>query len=41
MNEVYKVKETATGAAKLIPKDDQFNPPRNYDVEYGSKYLDH
>ena len=27
MNEVYKVKETATGAAKIIAKDDQFNPP--------------
>jgi hypothetical protein len=27
MNEVYKVKETATGAAKVIVRDDQFNPP--------------
>ena len=27
MNEVYKVKETATGASKAIPRDDQFNPP--------------
>ena len=27
MNEVYKVKETATGATKIIVKDDQFNPP--------------
>mgnify|MGYP006089459937 FL=1 len=26
-NEVYKVKETATGASKIIVKDDQFNPP--------------
>lgn len=26
-NEVYKVKETATGASKVIIKDDQFNPP--------------
>ncbi len=26
-NEVYKVKETATGASKIIIKDDQFNPP--------------
>ena len=26
-NEVYKVKELATGASKIIPKDDQFNPP--------------
>jgi len=27
MNEVYKVKETGTGADKIIPKDDGFNPP--------------
>ena len=27
MNEVYKIKETSTGADKLIEKDDQFNPP--------------
>ena len=27
MNEVYKVKETGTGADKLIEKDDTFNPP--------------
>ena len=27
MNEVYKIKETATGAAKVLIKDDQFNPP--------------
>jgi hypothetical protein len=26
MKEVYKVKETATGAAKIIVKDDTFNP---------------
>ena len=26
-NEVYKVKETATGATKIIVKDDNFNPP--------------
>jgi hypothetical protein len=26
-NEVYKVKETATGASKIIIKDDTFNPP--------------
>ena len=26
-NEVYKVKETATGASKVIVKDDRFNPP--------------
>ena len=34
-NEVYKVKETATGAAKIIPKDDQFNPPEEIVAEYG------
>ena len=27
MNEVYKVKETSTGASKVIVRDDQFNPP--------------
>ena len=27
MNEVYKVKETGSGAMKLIEKDDSFNPP--------------
>jgi len=27
MNEVYKVKETGTGAEKAIEKDDTFNPP--------------
>ena len=29
MNEVYKVKETGTGADKIIPKDDSFDPPEN------------
>jgi len=29
MNEVYKIKETATGADKAIEKDDSFNPPEN------------
>ena len=29
MNEVYKVKETGTGAEKAIEKDDTFNPPEN------------
>ena len=33
MNEVYKIKETGTGADKIIPKDDQFNPPA--DMEGG------
>ena len=27
MNEVYKIKETATGGLKAISRDDQFNPP--------------
>ena len=27
MNEVYKVKETASGAQKIIIRDDQFDPP--------------
>jgi len=27
MNEVYKVKETATGATKILIRDDQFDPP--------------
>ena len=34
MNEVYKVKETATGADKIIPKDDTFNPPENMEGGY-------
>jgi hypothetical protein len=38
MNEVYKVKETGTGAEKIIPKDDQFNPPENMEGGY-SKLL--
>jgi len=29
MNEVYKVKETGSGAEKILPKDDTFNPPEN------------
>ena len=29
MNEVYKVKETNTGADKILPKDDTFNPPED------------
>ena len=28
-NNVYKVKETATGADKALKKDDQFNPPKD------------
>jgi len=29
MNEVYKVKETGTGGDKIIPRDDQYNPPED------------
>jgi len=35
MNEVYKVKETGTGADKIIPKDDSFNPPENMEGGFG------
>ena len=28
-NEVFKIKKTATGADKVIKKDDQFNPPKD------------
>ncbi len=31
MNETYKVKETGTGADKILPKDDTFNPPEDAD----------
>jgi len=34
MNEVYKVKETGTGADKIIPKDDNFNPPEDKEGGY-------
>ena len=34
MNEVYKVKEAASGADKLIEKDDTFNPPENKEGGY-------
>ena len=35
MNEVYKTKETRTGASKIIPKDDQFNPPEEAEAIFG------
>jgi len=35
MNEVYKVKETATGADRIIPRDDQYNPPADKEGGYG------
>jgi len=38
MNEVYKLKENGTGADKIIPKDDNFNPPENKEGDY-SKLL--
>jgi len=38
MNEVYKVKEVGTGADKIIPKDDSFNPPEEMEGGY-SKLL--
>jgi len=34
MNEVYKVKETGSGATKIIPKDDSFNPPEDTGFNY-------
>ena len=34
MNEVYKIKETGTGADKIIPKDDSFNPPEDKEGGY-------
>jgi len=35
MNEVYKVKETGSGADKSIAKDDTFDPPKGMEGEYG------
>jgi len=34
MNETYKVKETGTGADKVIPKDDTFDPPANKEGDF-------
>ena len=34
MNEVYKIKETATGASKAIEKDDTFNPPEDIEGNF-------
>jgi len=31
MNEVYKVKQTGSGASKVLLKDDTFNPPKTMD----------
>tara|TARA_R110000764_G_scaffold1300_1_gene5115 strand:+ start:202 stop:2625 length:2424 start_codon:yes stop_codon:yes gene_type:complete len=35
MNEVYKMKETGSGAEKAIEKDDTFNPPEEKEGGYG------
>jgi hypothetical protein len=36
MNEVYKVKELASGATKIILRDDQFDPPiEAYEAQFG------
>jgi len=35
MNEVYKMKETGSGALKAIEKDDSFNPPEEKEGGYG------
>lgn len=35
-NEVYKVKDTATGATKVIVRDDQFDPPiEEFEAQFG------
>jgi len=34
MDEVYKMKETGSGASKAIEKDDTFNPPENKEGSY-------
>ena len=34
MNEVYKMKQTGSGADKIIPKDDSFNPPEDKEGGY-------
>ena len=34
MNEVYKVKQTGSGAEKAIEKDDSFNPPQEKEGEF-------
>jgi hypothetical protein len=34
MNEVYKVKETGSGADKIISKNDSFNPPKDKEGGY-------
>ena len=34
MNEVYKIKQTASGSERIIPKDDSFNPPQGKEGGY-------
>tara|TARA_A100000172_G_scaffold60078_1_gene39572 strand:- start:15327 stop:17744 length:2418 start_codon:yes stop_codon:yes gene_type:complete len=40
MNNVYKIKETATGSEKAIEKDDTFNPPENENFQRISKQVE-
>ena len=40
MNNVYKIKETATGSNKAIEKDDTFNPPENENFERVSRQIE-
>jgi len=35
MNETYKVKETGSGADKILDKDDTFNPPQDMEGGFG------
>jgi len=35
MNDVYKIKQTASGADRVIQKDDTFNPPQGMEGEFG------
>jgi len=34
MNDVYKIKQTASGGEKAIPKTDKFNPPKDKQVNF-------
>ena len=35
MNQTYKIKTTGTGATKVIPKTDAYNPPKDMDGDFG------
>ena len=37
MNEVYKLKESASGGEKVINKDDSFNPPEDTDANFSKE----